>query len=57
MIDRMGDLDPWMDETFIKQLWLSYGENVIVKLIRDKRTRYTMLIYQHDYKAKSLKIV
>ncbi|GAN05996.1 mRNA binding post-transcriptional regulator [Mucor ambiguus] len=34
----MGDLDPWMDETFLKQLWLSYGENVIVKLIRDKRT-------------------
>lgn len=46
---RMGDLDPWMDETFLKQLWLSYGENVIVKLIRDKRTRctytHTMLVY------------
>ncbi|KAI8970860.1 hypothetical protein BDB01DRAFT_528447 [Pilobolus umbonatus] len=34
----MGDLDPWMDENFIRQLWLSLGENVVVKLIRDKRT-------------------
>ncbi|KAI8880638.1 RNA-binding domain-containing protein [Backusella circina FSU 941] len=34
----MGDLDPWMDENFIRQVWYSLGENVIVKLIRDKRT-------------------
>lgn len=34
----MGDLDPWMDERFIRELWLSMGENVVVKLIRDKRT-------------------
>ncbi|CAO3610847.1 unnamed protein product [Cunninghamella blakesleeana] len=34
----MGDLEPWMDEHFLKQLWTSMGENVIVKLIRDKRT-------------------
>lgn len=36
--DRMGDLEPWMDESFLKQLWNSYGEPVIIKLIRDKRT-------------------
>jgi hypothetical protein len=57
MIDRMGDLDPWMDETFIKKLWLSYGENVIVKLIRDKRTRYTMLNIKMITKLKIIKIV
>lgn len=34
----MGDLDPWMDETSIKQVWALLGENVVVKLIRDKRT-------------------
>lgn len=35
----MGDLDPWMDEIYIKKVWLSLGESVVVKLIRDKRTR------------------
>ncbi|KAI7892040.1 uncharacterized protein EV154DRAFT_506124 [Mucor mucedo] len=34
----MGDLDPWMDELFIKNVWLLLGESVVVKLIRDKRT-------------------
>ncbi|KAI9330344.1 hypothetical protein DFJ73DRAFT_90240 [Zopfochytrium polystomum] len=34
----MGDLEPWMDENFIKQLWYSMGENVTVKMIRDKAT-------------------
>ncbi|CAO3621468.1 unnamed protein product [Cunninghamella echinulata] len=34
----MGDLEPWMDEHFLRQLWTSMGENVVVKLIRDKRT-------------------
>ncbi|CAO3700151.1 unnamed protein product [Rhizopus microsporus] len=34
----MGDLDPWMDEVFLKQLWFSMGENVVVKLIRNKKT-------------------
>jgi RNA recognition motif-containing protein len=27
-----------MDEGFLKQLWNSYGESVIIKLMRDKRT-------------------
>ncbi|KAH6575870.1 hypothetical protein BASA50_010583 [Batrachochytrium salamandrivorans] len=34
----MGDLTPWMDEQFIKQTWLSMGEAVNVKMIRDKVT-------------------
>ncbi|KAI8880922.1 RNA-binding domain-containing protein [Backusella circina FSU 941] len=34
----MGDLESWMDEQFIRNVWFSLGENVIVKLIRDKRT-------------------
>ncbi|KAI8814760.1 hypothetical protein BJ742DRAFT_653864, partial [Cladochytrium replicatum] len=34
----MGDLDPWMDESYIKQLWFSLGETVNVKMIRDKFT-------------------
>ncbi|GAB5593823.1 hypothetical protein Unana1_08723 [Umbelopsis nana] len=34
----MGELEPWMDETFIRQVWYNLGEQVVVKLIRDKVT-------------------
>nr|CAG8481856.1 1482_t:CDS:2 [Entrophospora candida] len=34
----MGDLEPWMDENFIRQIWYQLGENVSVKIIRDKFT-------------------
>ncbi|TPX70911.1 hypothetical protein SpCBS45565_g01390 [Spizellomyces sp. 'palustris'] len=34
----MGDLEPWMDENYIRQLWMSLGETVNVKMIRDKIT-------------------
>ncbi|KAI9143924.1 hypothetical protein BKA69DRAFT_58162 [Paraphysoderma sedebokerense] len=34
----MGELDPWMDENWLRQLWYSYGEEVSVKMIRDKFT-------------------
>lgn len=33
-----GDLEPWMDELYVKQLWFSLGEDVQVKMIRDKYT-------------------
>ena len=36
---RMGELEPWMDENFIKGVFLSSaGENVNVKVIRDKNS-------------------
>ncbi|KAI8147567.1 hypothetical protein BJV82DRAFT_508257 [Fennellomyces sp. T-0311] len=35
---RMGDLEPWWDEQYIRQLWFNLGEKVIVKVIRDKVT-------------------
>ncbi|KAJ3188591.1 hypothetical protein HDU85_004305 [Gaertneriomyces sp. JEL0708] len=34
----MGDLEPWMDENYVRQLWMSLGENVNVKMIRDRLT-------------------
>ncbi|KAF7724282.1 hypothetical protein EC973_001183 [Apophysomyces ossiformis] len=34
----MGDLEAWMDEPYIRNLWYNLGEQVIVKLIRDKKT-------------------
>lgn len=36
----MGDLDPWMDENFIKHVWSHFGEQVEVKMIRDKFSGY-----------------
>ncbi|KAK9446686.1 RNA-binding domain-containing protein [Limtongia smithiae] len=32
----MGELEPWIDENFIRHLWSNYGEAVNVKMIRDK---------------------
>ncbi|CAN6672526.1 protein Nam8p [Trichomonascus vanleenenianus] len=34
----MGELDPWLDENAIRKIWSAFGENVTVKLIRDKFT-------------------
>lgn len=34
----MGDLEPWMDENWLRQLWLSCGYMVSVKMIRDRST-------------------
>ncbi|KIW82055.1 hypothetical protein AYO21_04200 [Fonsecaea monophora] len=32
----MGELEPWIDENFIRSVWFSLGETVNVKMIRDK---------------------
>ena len=34
----MGELEPWMDDNYVRQIWYQYGENVSVKVIRDKFT-------------------
>ncbi|KAI8841248.1 hypothetical protein BC829DRAFT_364464 [Chytridium lagenaria] len=34
----MGELEQWMDENYIRQLWYSLGESVNVKTIRDQTT-------------------
>ncbi|KAI8322804.1 RNA-binding domain-containing protein, partial [Martensiomyces pterosporus] len=34
----MGDIDPWMDDECIRQVWACVGENVAVKMIRDRLT-------------------
>lgn len=34
----MGELEPWIDENFIRSLWYGMGEQVNVKMIRDKFT-------------------
>ena len=32
----MGELEPWIDENFVRSVWLGMGEQVNVKMIRDK---------------------
>jgi len=35
----MGEMEPWMDENFIKQIYQTVlGENVQVKVIRDRNS-------------------
>ena len=34
--DRMGELEPWIDENFVRSVWYNLGEQVNVKMIRDK---------------------
>ena len=34
--DRMGELEPWIDENFVRGIWMGMGEQVNVKMIRDK---------------------
>ena len=33
---RMGELEPWIDENFVRGVWFNMGEQVNVKMIRDK---------------------
>lgn len=33
---RMGELEPWIDENFVRTLWFGLGYQVNVKMIRDK---------------------
>ncbi|KAJ2617026.1 hypothetical protein H4S08_000510 [Coemansia sp. RSA 1365] len=34
----MGDIEPWMDENYIRRIWAHMGEMVVVKMIRDRLT-------------------
>ena len=38
----MGELEPWIDENFVRTLWLNLGEQVNVKMIRDKFSGYVV---------------
>lgn len=36
----MGELEPWIDENFVRSVWFNLGESVNVKMIRDKFSGY-----------------
>ncbi|KAI8915660.1 mRNA binding post-transcriptional regulator [Gorgonomyces haynaldii] len=52
----MGDLEPWMDEAFIRDTWAGLGEQVTVKLISDKLSGkslgYCFLKFESAERAK-----
>lgn len=39
----MGELEPWIDENFVRSVWFGMGEQVNVKMIRDKFSGYLNL--------------
>ena len=39
----MGELEPWIDENFVRSVWFGMGEQVNVKMIRDKFSGYAQL--------------
>ena len=40
----MGELEPWVDEAFVRNIWYQMGEQVNVKMIRDKFSGYVNLL-------------
>jgi len=36
-------LEPWIDENFVRSVWFGMGEQVNVKMIRDKFSGYVRL--------------
>ncbi|KAK5277516.1 hypothetical protein LTR16_009693 [Cryomyces antarcticus] len=39
----MGELEPWIDESFVRSVWFGMGEQVNVKMIRDKFSGYASI--------------
>lgn len=42
----MGELEPWIDEAFVRNIWFQMGEPVNVKMIRDKFSGYAFAPFQ-----------
>jgi len=42
-MSRMGELEPWVDEAYIRNIWYNMGEQVNVKMIRDKFSGYYLV--------------
>ena len=40
LFSRMGELEPWIDENFVRSVWFGMGYQVNVKMIRDKFSGY-----------------
>ena len=40
LFSRMGELEPWIDENFVRSVWFGLNYQVNVKMIRDKFSGY-----------------
>ena len=40
----MGELEPWIDENFVRSVWFGMGYQVNVKMIRDKFSGYVTTV-------------
>ena len=38
----MGELEPWIDENFVRSVWFGLNYQVNVKMIRDKFSGYVI---------------
>ena len=43
----MGELEPWIDENFVRSVWYGVGEQVNVKMIRDKFSGSVVQLGRH----------
>lgn len=51
----MGELEPWIDENFVRSVWFGMGYQVNVKMIRDKFSGYvTPHLFSTYRKRKAL---
>lgn len=44
----MGELEPWIDENFVRSVWFGMGYQVNVKMIRDKFSGWVHRRKQHN---------
>jgi hypothetical protein len=42
---RMGELEPWIDENFVRTVWFGMGYQVNVKMIRDKFSGFVRFFF------------
>ena len=50
----MGELEPWIDENFVRSVWFGMGYQVNVKMIRDKFSGYVAAIFHRSHLASWL---
>lgn len=55
-VKRMGELDPWMDDNYLRQLWWSMGQEVTCRISIDKYGgTYAFIDFTtHEAASKSL---
>lgn len=53
----MGELEPWVDENFIRSVFFGMGEQVNVKMIRDKFSGWVFATSSNERKRKKNRLL